>query len=158
MRTPSNEEIAWAAGLFEGEGALMVVPRKDRPPNQFLTRAMLGSTDLDVLERFAEIVGVGKIGSETQKYNPLTGAPYKPIWYWSVSNASDLIVLINMLKPWFGKRRGAKAELVLEQAWKIVARNVLTKAKFKDDQPALVYAVPRKTMDMLGRCLGEAPR
>lgn len=52
MRTP-GEEIAWAAGLFEGEGCMT------RSGSQKVMR--LVSTDEDTVRRFWEIVAVGKV-------------------------------------------------------------------------------------------------
>jgi LAGLIDADG-like domain len=50
----SNEErVAWAAGLFEGEGC---VTNADGRVNLRVT-----NTDLDVLEQFAAFVGGGKV-------------------------------------------------------------------------------------------------
>ena len=59
---PFNPAIAWAAGLFEGEGTIT------RCDGRLHLRMQL--TDLEVLERFAEIVGTGKI------YGPYT-RPFK---------------------------------------------------------------------------------
>lgn len=52
-----NCEIAWAAGLFEGEGSF-----DHSAGNAHRPRATMSLTDQDVLERFMRAVGVGTIG------------------------------------------------------------------------------------------------
>jgi hypothetical protein len=54
----SPSDIAWAAGLFEGEGCIYFRSNASRIRNQGVTVAM---TDLDVLKKFNSVVGVGKI-------------------------------------------------------------------------------------------------
>jgi hypothetical protein len=48
----SAEEIAWAAGLFEGEGSITRFGR----PGKFDLRVSLNMTDEDVVRRFDAIV------------------------------------------------------------------------------------------------------
>jgi hypothetical protein len=48
-----NPEIAWAAGLFEGEGSITHVYGR--------TQLRIHMTDFEVLERFLEIIGAGRI-------------------------------------------------------------------------------------------------
>lgn len=151
---PTNEEIAWAAGVFEGEGCFILVKRKGREIQRG-ARITLGSTDLDVLQKFADIMGVGKISPPRQNYSEITGRPHKLIWYWNVSSAPDVIVVINLLRPWLGKRRRERAEELLPAAWAVVGRTLLRRAKVKKDKPAAFYQIPEDTMRMLGRCLGE---
>ena len=94
MPTPA-EEVAWAAGLFEGEGCLTVT---DGQPVMRLT-----STDEDSPHRFYEIVGAGKV------YGPYNqGPPRKPNWVW-VAYAIDALLTIQLLSPWLGNRRRARA-------------------------------------------------
>lgn len=75
MPTP-GEEIAWAAGLFEGEGCITV--SNGRPVMR------LNSTDADTPRRFCEIVGAGKV------YGPY---------------GIDAMLTVQLLSPWFGERR-----------------------------------------------------
>lgn len=54
-----SEQIAWAAGLFEGEGTWNAYQVKPRGKIQM--QARVGMTDRDVVERFAEVIGFGKV-------------------------------------------------------------------------------------------------
>jgi hypothetical protein len=54
----SAEEIAWAAGLFEGEGCISYIRPWGREPD---IQAALAMTDEDVVRRFDEIVDRGRV-------------------------------------------------------------------------------------------------
>ena len=56
-RTP--EDIAWAAGLFEGEGCVTISTVDGR--KYLLASVSMHPRDRDVLERFHRIVGVGTL-------------------------------------------------------------------------------------------------
>ena len=92
--TPTSEEVAWAAGFFEGEGT--VARRKQ---GRFIA---INNTDVDVLERFHAIVEVGVVRGPYGPYNDLSR---KPIWTWSVSNAEGRQHVADLLSPWLSVRR-----------------------------------------------------
>lgn len=76
----TEDELAWAAGLFEGEGWITERLRKDGIKIPTLG---LRSTDEDVLRTFHRILGMrGTING------PLAGRPanWKPIWQWLVQH------------------------------------------------------------------------
>jgi hypothetical protein len=94
MPTP-GEEIAWAAGLFEGEGCITITGGQPY--------MRLNSTDEDTPRRFCEIVGAGKV------YGPYSRPPpRKAVWIW-VAYGIDAMLTVQLLAPWFGERRRARA-------------------------------------------------
>ena len=102
------EQIAWAAGLFEGEGCLGAYPRSR---NRTQIMACLGMTDRDVVERFAAVVGSGNL----RLGQPGTGG-WKACWEWRMYGASDVAELAVTFRPYFGDRRRAKADEVIAAA------------------------------------------
>jgi hypothetical protein len=54
----TTQHVAWAAGLFEGEGCWNAYVRKG---GKVQMQVRLEMTDKDVVERFAAIVGCGAI-------------------------------------------------------------------------------------------------
>jgi hypothetical protein len=98
MATEEELEIAWAAGLFEGEGCFY--------SGETDLRAQMGLSDLDVLNRFDEIVGVGVIYGPYQ-YQYKDGFKRKRRWVW-MATADDARVVFELLRPWLGKRRLAR--------------------------------------------------
>jgi len=92
-------EIAWAAGLFEGEGYLSLSGGV-RP------YAGLNMTDEDVVRRFHEVIGVGSVTG------PHHGAK-KPRWTWRTTSYATFIVFADLVSGHLGIRRSARlAELL----------------------------------------------
>ena len=71
--TASAEEIAWAGGLFEGEGCL------GRYGNVFVMR--IHSTDEDVVRRFRDVVERGTVYGPYENSGK-DGSIRKPFWAW----------------------------------------------------------------------------
>jgi hypothetical protein len=101
----TSEEIAWAAGLFEGEGHIGNRPYSDRLGTQRVLR--LRMTDHDVVERFAVIVGGGTI------YGPFVRGRWKPIWDWQCTRWEDIERILTAFRPLLGVRRGVAADELL---------------------------------------------
>lgn len=104
---PTVSEIAWAAGLFEGEGSFNSYPRRNKQGVQI----RLSMSDKDVVERFARIVGVGavhlRIHASTETRDR---SRYKPMYEWYVYEAAEISRVTELLMPWLGERRRARAE------------------------------------------------
>ena len=90
-------EIAWAAGLFEGEGCISH-STKNQP------RLYIGMTDKDIIERFVEIVDCGKITTRIRK-----DPKHKAQWIWQIQKASEVCRILTMFLPYLGQRRAYKA-------------------------------------------------
>jgi hypothetical protein len=108
----SPEDTAWAAGYFEGEGCIYtymngrVAGTRGGP----YVRLTLCNTDLDSLQRFADIVGCG-IVAEHSYYGKtrLDGKPYKRAQIWRSYKPQDNGVILLAFMPWLGQRRRTKA-------------------------------------------------
>jgi len=98
-------EIAWAAGLFEGEGCWQIRRRDGKVASVVAT---LASTDADVVEKFAAIIGFGTI-RVVQPANPNAKTQY----WWSGSKRSDVKEMAAAFLPHMGERRRARAVEIL---------------------------------------------
>lgn len=95
MSSATTSEIAWAAGLYEGEGNAYYAPKT------YNLRLSLSSTDLDVVERFQRVVGgVGKVHLEAR-----ARANRKDIYRWRVNRWADAQAVAAMLFPFLCSRR-----------------------------------------------------
>lgn len=92
--------LAWATGLFEGEGCIY------RDPRSCSFRLTINSTDEDVLRRFHKIVGVGKIieGKHVER-----NKHHKPFWIWATHRRNEVYALLELMLPYLGERRGFAA-------------------------------------------------
>lgn len=98
--------MAWAAGLFEGEGSIVLHNDGRR------VLLALGMTDRDVVERFAAIVEAGAV---TTLRRDDRAPQYKRMYRWTVGSNAEVVRLLTLMRPWLGDRRGAKADEALEQ-------------------------------------------
>jgi hypothetical protein len=101
---PSEVDIAWAAGLFEGEGCLTI--SGTRWPH---ARLKLNMTDEEPVRRFHDIVGHGQVRQEDAqiKYG------YKRQWEWYVGNKEGVAAVIHLLFQQLSPRRQARAAELL---------------------------------------------
>ena len=116
----TRENIAWAAGLFEGEGCVGVYgkPIGARGPRK--SPAMkITMTDLDVLEKFQRIVGVGKVGGPRRHKGK---EHHKAFWSWSCNGTEKIQALLAAFWPFLCSRRQAKAADVIREMAEIPLR------------------------------------
>jgi len=89
-----DKELAWAVGLFEGEGCISLIKDTKR------VYLRVASTDKDVLDRFHSIVGCGNIHTRKTRQ-----AHWKQAYEWSCGKRRDVYRLLQIFLPWFGERR-----------------------------------------------------
>ena len=92
-------DIAWAAGLFEGEGCI----GKDKISRY----AAMEMTDKDVMEDFVKIVGYGKLRG------PYKRGEFKPTYRWKVTKRLELKRILELFLPFLKARRTSKANEAL---------------------------------------------
>lgn len=102
-------EVAWAAGLFEGEGCF--VHLKPQPKDRFARFGMsLQMCDEDIVRRFAEIAGFGSVG--TLATPSMETRQRKPAWRWR-GYGVKAEAFARLLQPHFGVRRSGRMEEIL---------------------------------------------
>jgi len=104
--TPDDQAIAWLAGLFEGEGCMSIAKNGG-------TRLTIRMTDRDVIDRVNAMFPGTKIQVITPKPAKPEYAQPKTQYAWRISNPDTVREILNLLLPWFGERRAAKAREVL---------------------------------------------
>ncbi len=60
-------------------------------------------TDKDVMQRFVNVIGYGTL------YGPYIRGTYKPVWQWEIGKKVEVVRILKMFLPHFGKRRSEKA-------------------------------------------------
>lgn len=100
--TLRQRDLAWAGGLFEGEGHIGLREKK-YPTLEMKT------TDADTLRKFASIVGYGKVNgpyqvSETKDHK--RKSTWKPYYAWAVSGVKAMEIA-TLLFPYLQSRRQA---------------------------------------------------
>lgn len=96
MNRMSAIDIAWLAGLMEGEasiGAWDAASRKAEiaSKNTKYARISISSTDKEILDRVLDLTGVGSI---VLHYDGKKKESHKQSWTWTVGKAEDIIHLL----------------------------------------------------------------
>lgn len=94
-------DIAWCAGLFEGEGCIIY-----GASHKGAFRLKISSTDRDVLETMLARSGVGYICGPTAPR--ADGLGKKPFFTW-IANGHAAVALLREMLPFLGERRTATA-------------------------------------------------
>jgi hypothetical protein len=106
---PNREELAWAAGFFDGEGCFCYSEAAR------YVSVSIGQTSIEPLEQFRAAVGVGKInGPYMHKHPKRLGK--KPQWVYQAYGLEKVQAIAGML--WFklGRAKRDDAKRVLARA------------------------------------------
>lgn len=109
LRTPLN--IAWLAGLFDGEGCVYMRTVNGTVLNRIVLA--IAMTDEDVVRHAHEVAGVGFV----RERGTLTKGG-KRVWEWRVTNAEHAAGLAMTIYTFLGSRRQARIRELLA-AWKV---------------------------------------
>lgn len=99
----SEIEIAWLAGLLEGEGSFLALHRKR--DGAIHPRISMTMTDKDIIDRVRALMG----GSVTEVRRPNK----KVAWSWTVQAFADAEHWLPLLYPHMGERRRQQIDVVL---------------------------------------------
>lgn len=94
-RKMSAAEIAWVAGIIEGEGSFA----QSRP------RIAVSMTDRDIIERLHRVTGIGHVIYD----RPGQMSHHKPHSIWYVQRGEHALHLVSLIRPWLGIRRKSAA-------------------------------------------------
>lgn len=99
------DRLAWAAGLFEGEGSIQTRGvRPGKTGKACHTSLHLTTTDEDVAQMFAAAVGCGKVyGPYRQSGNR------KPHWRWTLHDLAAIRRVLEQFANYLGVRRSVVA-------------------------------------------------
>lgn len=102
-RTPVD--VAWAAGVFEGEGCITISGVTGPRPQ---ARLKMNMTDEDVVRRFHLIVGIGTV-REDRRFEK---RGWKRQWEWYIGSRAGVLTVLDLFGPHLGARRSARAEQI----------------------------------------------
>jgi hypothetical protein len=97
----TDAEIAWMAGLFDGEGCISY-----KHVNCVILK--ISMTDEDLIKRFHRLADGGNVYFYDKK-------TYKRMYVWEAGNHNDCRRLLLTMLPWFGERRKTKSLEAIER-------------------------------------------
>jgi hypothetical protein len=89
-------ELAWAAGLFDGEGNIHISYSRSAGKRMPYLSLSIHQVDPYVLHRFLGAVGIGKV---LGPYRYLR-RNWKPQWHYVVQAQGSIISVVELLWPW----------------------------------------------------------
>lgn len=113
-RVLSPVDLAWVAGLLEGEGFFTIAKPHYMDNGKLRGRGQVGigcgMTDEDVILKLRAITGVGIIFQDRRSgRNP----KHKQLHTWRLSKRADVEYLLPRLRPLMGRRRGERIDEML---------------------------------------------
>jgi len=102
----AEKDIAWAAGIIEGEGCFRFYKIKNRK-NSYSCGITVIMSDKDVLEKLRDILKTGTLRPKNIYVN-------KPLWNWSVQNHKGTFDTLLRIMPYLGERRLKRASELFE--------------------------------------------
>lgn len=106
----NREELAWAAGFFDGEGCIIKTTTKSLNHSRMHVYITIAQTDTYVLERFKRAVGgMGRIC----KRRRMKSIKHSQRWDYIVSTFESGQAVIAMLWPWLSPIKRKQAHGVL---------------------------------------------
>ncbi|GAB3763755.1 LAGLIDADG family homing endonuclease [Microlunatus parietis] len=101
----TSEEIAWLAGILEGEGSFYL--QRDRGIYLY-PRVVVSMTDEDVIQRVADL-----FGAKIYKVPVSPRYPARKQQWRAVATGQRAVRLMKEIRPLMGKRRGAKIDEII---------------------------------------------
>ena len=107
-------DLAWAVGLFEGEGWITTA---NCDGGRMKRQMGLNMTDEDVMRRFVKVVGPTSKNKDLYgPYHPASAAAHhKDSWQWNQQRKSEVKRVLQLLLPLLGERRTARALEMLKE-------------------------------------------
>lgn len=110
--TSDMVQIAWAAGLIEGEGSIQTGEGRYSSHTGrriVAVRIRVVMSDPDVVERLRDIFGVGNI----LPYRNTQGLGKKPLFRWDTSRHDEVKSICQAIYPFMGERRRGQIDRLL---------------------------------------------
>lgn len=112
--------IAWAAGLWEGEGTIFLQHIRRRYkgkeyPVYHLAVLQLGMTDPEPVERLMAIFGCGHIHRDDNRPLKLNGERCKPMYIWATQKIQEIDRVCGLIRPYLSPRRLSQIDRVMAE-------------------------------------------
>ena len=108
----SSECVAWAAGLYDGEGCSCLLNHRShrghKIPELSVTQSSAHGVP-EVLLRFREVVGAGHVDGPIDQPEP-----WLPVYRWKAGALADVRLVLAAMWPWLGPVKRGQARAVLE--------------------------------------------
>lgn len=101
----NREDLAWAAGFFDGEGSTLLTKNHGK----YYARLSVTQCHQEVLQKFQRIVNLGQIAGP----HVMKQSQRKDMYYWYVCGFEQTQAVIAFLWEWLGTEKREQAKRVL---------------------------------------------
>src|SRR3972149_2043 len=148
-----KEDAAWLAGLFDGEGCVIIYKSSSKYSVRYAMKITLSNTNSEALVRCRDISGVGNVVlGRAGTYKS------KPSYYWVAGSETAAAILRQILQYSFIKK--PQVELALKFQEKMLTASLRAQLgwqlEMKNELHLLNYRGPRIITQRLGRPKTEA--
>lgn len=110
----SEIQVAWAAGILEGEGCFSIFHRKTAKWNHKTVAIHCEMADEDVIRKLQSVFDVGTVLIRENNKTRADTRPRKKTWIWSVQNHAGIKKVCEAVLPHMCERRTSKIKELLE--------------------------------------------
>lgn len=146
----SETDIAWAAGLFEGEGCFYRI--------QYGTRVYLGltleMTDEPIVRRFIAVLRDAGVGGRSKVTSRWRGNEKHATQHAIKMSGTSAVKAYALIRPYLGERRTSKADAIVAEGEAIAASLIKTAECVQCHQPFALKPLGGKRMYCSQRCRG----
>lgn len=107
-------QVAWAAGILEGEGCFSIFQRKTAKWNHKSLAIHCEMADEDVIRKLQAVFNVGTVNVRENTKGRTDSRPRKKTWIWSVQNHAGIEKVCQYVLPYMGERRSLKIKELLD--------------------------------------------
>lgn len=112
MPVVNREELAWAAGFFDGEGTAVLANVNSTRERDYPTPSLAVTQHFspELVERFQRaVLGLGKVyGPHMSK-----GTAWHPRWMWQCRRPHEVLAVAPLLWPWLGSTKRQQIATVI---------------------------------------------
>ena len=107
-------QVAWAAGILEGEGCFSIFVRKSAKHDHKSLAIHCEMTDEDVIRKLHAVFNVGTVLERLNTSGRVDRRVRKKTWIWSVQNHEGIHKVCTAVLPHMGSRRKEKIKELLD--------------------------------------------
>jgi hypothetical protein len=107
-------QVAWAAGILEGEGCFSICTRKTAKHDHKTLAVHCEMTDEDVVRKLHSVFQVGTVVERKNMSGRRDTRTRKITFIWSVQNHKGISEVCNLILPHMGARRKQKILELIE--------------------------------------------
>lgn len=150
MSLINREQLAWAAGVFDGEGWASSARYNRKTGGRTATLVIgVGQAHRGLLDRFQVAVGIGNVTGPTKSRKT-------QMWAFRAHGFESVQAIFAMLYPWLGSIKRAQIQAVLNDAlanWPKQRKRRFTIMEIQDIRKQLLNGIPQWQIARQYKCL-----